>query len=120
MATSGISFIIREQAVIIDGGPGAELPDRSAPPLAAGPQAVIVMGRVPADAPTTIRVDTQADRAPLIEAYDGTLETPDGYIRIVSVLDEVFASVPVRGERTRIRIFLTDLDEPDEIHFVLP
>ncbi len=47
------------------------------------------------------------------------LATPDRVLRLVSVEGDVLAEVPVEDEVTAVAIYLTDLDEPDEIFVAL-
>jgi hypothetical protein len=84
---------------ILDGGVDAELPGGSKGPVIAGPEAIFVAGRVAADAPTLVRIGSPGSEGELVRAHAGDLATPDRVLRI--------------------EIFLTDLQEPDEIFVAL-
>lgn len=100
---------------VLDGGHEAELPLGSGGPVLAGPEAIFIAGRVAADAETRVRLGTARTERDLVEAYDGELVTPDRILRLLNVMGDVLAAVPVRDTVTRIRIYLTDMEEPDEI-----
>jgi hypothetical protein len=104
---------------VLDGGLDAELPDASDGPVLAGPEAIFVAGRVAADAPTLVRIGAPGNQGDLVLAYAGDLATPDHILRARNVLGDVLAEVHVEGEVTLIQIYLTDLDEPDEIFVAL-
>jgi hypothetical protein len=109
----------RETMFILDGGADAALPSGSSAPVLAGPEAVFVAGRVAADAPTLVRIGSLGQPRDFVRAYAGDLATPDRVLRLVNVAGDVLAEVPVKEEVTRIEIFLTDLEEPDEIFVAL-
>ena len=100
---------------ILDGGLDAELPSGSGGPILAGPEAIFVAGRVAADAPTRVRIGQPGTEGDLVEAYEGELKTPERTLRLLNVMGDVLAEVPVQDAVTRIRIYLTDLEEPDEV-----
>lgn len=81
-----------------------------------GPEAVFVAGRVEGDAPTLICMGPPGRQDDLILAYAGELATPARVLRIVTVDQEVLGEVGVQDDVTQIKIFVTDLEEPDEIH----
>ena len=105
----------RESMFILDGGVDAQLPAGSGGPVLAGPEAIFVAGRVAADAPTLVRIGSFADHAELVAAFAGEIATPDRVLRLLNVTGDVLAQVPVDGEVTPVEIYVTDLDEPDEI-----
>ena len=109
----------RETIFVLDGGSDAALPRGSAMPVLVGPEAVFVAGRVAADAPTLVRIGPPRLRDDLVRAYVGALATPQRVLRVVTVTGDVLAEVSVGDEITRIEIFLSDLEEPDEIHVAL-
>jgi hypothetical protein len=104
---------------ILDGGVDAELPGGSKGPVIAGPEAIFVAGRVAADAPTLVRIGSPGSEGELVRAHAGDLATPDRVLRLVNVTGDVLAEVRVDQEVTPIEIFLTDLQEPDEIFVAL-
>lgn len=104
---------------ILDGGADAELPSGPAAPVLAGPEAVFVAGRVAADAATLVRIGSRGQQGDLVRAYAGDLATPERVLRLVNLTGDVLAEVAVKEEVTPIEIFLTDLDEPDEIFVAL-
>jgi len=106
---------VRESMVIVDGGEHAELPGGSGGPVLAGDEAIFVAGRVAADAPTLIRIGDEVATDGLVLAYSGSIRTSDGILRIASIEGHELVSVPVPTARTTVRIFLTNLQEPDEI-----
>ena len=83
--------------------------------MLAGPEAIFVAGRVAADAPTIVRFGSRRDQDQLVAAYAGRLATPDRLLRLVNVGGDVLAQVPVDCKFTTIEIYVSDLDEPDEI-----
>lgn len=107
---------------VLDGGEEATLPDGSGGPVLAGPEAVFVAGRVASDAPTHLRVGRDRDHAELVLAYRGLLATPNRRLRVVNVMGDELGEVEVAGVSTEIEVYLSDLDEPDEIYVavVLP
>lgn len=111
----------RETMFILDGGDGAELPSGSGGPVLAGPEAIFVAGRVAADAPTLVRIGigSLGQQGDLVCAYAGELATPDRVVRLLNVTGDALAEVPVKNEVTLVEIFLTDVDEPDEIFVAL-
>ena len=111
-----VALKVRESILILDGGPDAELPPGSGGPILAGPEAIFVGVRVDVDAETSVRLtEIGTPPAGLVEAYRGTLQTPDRVVRLVNVTGDVLAEVPVRNEQTPVVIFLSDLEEPDEV-----
>ena len=106
---------------ILDGGLDSQLPSGSGGPVLAGPEAIYVAGRVAADAPTLVKIRSgKPDSATeLVRAYAGDLATPDRVLRLLDVTGNVLAEVSVNETVTPIEIFLTDLDEPDEIFISL-
>lgn len=104
-----------ESLFIVDGGRDAELPQGSIEPVLAGPEAIVMAGRVACDAPTLFRVASRDSRGDLLLAYSGVLSTPSLILRVVTAEQYVLGEVPVAGKRTAISIFVTDLEEPDEI-----
>jgi hypothetical protein len=100
---------------ILDGGREAGLPSGSAGPILAGPEAIFIAGRVAADAPTLVRIGPPGTQGQLVKAFAGDLATPDRTLRVVNVSGNVLAEVEVRSSVTPLEIYLTDLDEPDEI-----
>jgi hypothetical protein len=115
-----LRFSVHESMFILDGGPAAQLPRGSGGPVLAGPEAVFVAGRVESDAPTLFRIGQPGGEAGLILAHSGSLATPRCRLRVVSVAQEVLGEVSVPGPRTSILIYMTDLDEPDEIFVCIP
>ena len=99
---------------ILDGAVDAQLPSGSGGPVLAGPEAIFVAGRVAADAPTRVRIGSLGGQDDLVWAYAGDLATPARTLRLLNVMGDVLAEVPVDEEVTPIEIYLTDLDEPDE------
>lgn len=113
---SELALNVHESMVILDGGRDAELPDGSGGPILPGPEAVFIGGRVDVDAHTSIRIgDWGTPPGDLVLAYEGAVETPTNSLRLVDIDGGELASVPVRNLQTPIRIYLTDLQEPDEI-----
>jgi hypothetical protein len=111
-----VALNVRESMLIVDGGPDSELPRGSGGPVLAGPEAIFVAGRVDVDADTSVRLTQLGTAWPgLIEAYRGTLETPDRVVRLVNVSGDVLAELAVPTERTSVVVFVSDLDEPDEV-----
>jgi hypothetical protein len=105
----------RETMFVLDGGPDAHLPQESGGPVVAGPQAIFVAGRVSADSTTLVRIGPSETPSQLVKAYEGDLETPHRTLRLLNVTGEVILAVQVHDVVTRVRIYLTDLEEPDEI-----
>ena len=116
---SDVQIQARETMFILDGGVGAELPSGSGAPVLAGPEAIFVAGRVAADAPTLVRIGSPGRQGDLVRAYAGDLATPGRVLRLVNVTGDVLAEVRVDAEVTPVEIFLTDLDELDEIFVAL-
>lgn len=116
---SELELAARESMFVLDGGDEAHLPDGSGGPVLAGPEAVFVAGRVAADAPTHLRIGRDRDHAELVLAYRGVLATPSRRLRVVNVMGDELGEVEVAGNSTEIEIFLSDLDEPDEIYVAL-
>lgn len=104
-----------ESMFVLDGGPEAELPSGSGGPILAGPEAIFVAGRVAADASTLVRIGSPGTEGQLVKAYAGDLATPHRTLRLLNINGSVLAEVEVRGSVTPLEIYLTDLDEPDEI-----
>jgi hypothetical protein len=117
--TPEVQIQARESMFIFDGGLDAELPAGSGGPVVAGPKAIFVAGRVAADAPTALRIGSPGGQGELVRAYVGDLATPERVLRLVTVTGHVLAEVPVTGEVISVEIFLSDLDEPDEIFVAL-
>lgn len=103
--------------LILDGGPDAELPPGSGGPVLAGSEAIFIGARVDADAETSVRLTQGTGSRPgqLVEAYSGVLETPERVVRLVNVTGDVLADLPVPAERTHVVIYLSDLEEPDQV-----
>ena len=116
---TGVEISARESIFILDGGADAELPAGSGGPVLAGPQAIFVAGRVAPDAPTIVRIGSRRDQGELVAAYAGHLATPDRLLRLLNVGGDVLAQVPVDCQVTPIEIYVSDLDEPDEISVAL-
>ena len=117
---SEVEVRANESMFILDGGLDAELPAGSGGPILAGPEAIFVAGRVAADAPTLVRIGPPGKAEQLVKAYAGELATPDRVLRLVNVDGDVFAEVAVPDVSTPLEIYLTDLEEPDEIYVALP
>lgn len=111
-----VEIRINESMFVLDGGPDAELPAGSGGPILAGPEAIFVAGRVAADAPTLVRIGAPDQPGHLVKAYTGELATPDNTLRLLNVDGEVLAQIEVPGRTTPLEIYLTDLEEPDEIY----
>ena len=108
-------FRAHESMFILDGGLDAELPAGAGGPILAGPEAIFIGGRVAADASTLVRIGSSGDQGDLVTAYTGDLATPDRVLRVLNVMGDVLAEVPVNDTITPLEIYLTDLEEPDEI-----
>ena len=105
--------------IVLDGGPDAKVPSGSGGPILAGPEAIFVAGRVAADAPTRIRIGAPGSAGELVEAFTGTLATPNRVVRLATVTGDVLVEVIVPARSTALTIFLSDLEEPDEIYVAL-
>lgn len=64
---------------------------------------------------TLFRVGDPGGQGNLILAHTGAIATPGRVLRILNFSHDVLAEIEVTGLRTSIAIYLTDLDEPDEI-----
>lgn len=106
---------VNESMIVVDGGPDAELPPGSGGPVLAGPEAIFVAGRVEFDAPTVIRVGTADGAGDLVLAYSGALATPQGRLRVVNIDQDVLGEVKAPVGQTTVAVYVSDLDEPDEI-----
>lgn len=114
----------RASMVILSGGPDAELPPETEESEAGavvvpGPEAIFVSGRVEFDAPTLIRIGDAAEVGDLVLAYTGEIATPDRTFQILDTELEVLGQVQVPTDQTSLSIYVTDLQEPDEILVVL-
>jgi hypothetical protein len=115
VAVDDVQIEARESMFILDGGLDADLPAGSGGPVLAGPEAIFIGGRVAADAPTLVRIGSPGTQGDLIMAYAGDLATPDRVLRLLNVEGDVLAEVHVEEKATPVEIYLTDLEEPDEI-----
>jgi hypothetical protein len=114
-----VEIRVNESMFILDGGLDAELPAGSGGPILAGPEAIFVAGRVAADAPTLVRIGPPGSPNQLVKAYTGELATPGRILRLLNVNGSVLAEVAVPEVSTSLEIYLTDLEEPDEIYVAL-
>jgi hypothetical protein len=114
-----LQIAANESMFILDGGPNAGLPSGSGGPVLAGPEAIFVAGRVAVDAPTVLRVGGPGGQGSLVPAYSGVLSTPDQVLRVLNIDQVVLGEVRVPDSLTPISIFLTDLEEPDEIYVAI-
>jgi len=101
--------------LILSGSIEATLPDGSGGPVLAGPEAIFIAGRVVADAPTLVRIGPPGTNGDHVSAYAGTVATPDLMLRLETVEGDLLGQASVVGSVTPIEIYLTDLEEPDEI-----
>lgn len=51
----------------------------------------------------------------LVKAYEGDLQTPGRTLRLLNAMGDVLLTAAVHDLVTRVRIYLSDLEEPDEI-----
>lgn len=72
-----------------------------------------------ADAPTLVQIGRPGGEGTLTLAFDGELDTPNHAIRLVNVIGDVLGEVDVPATKTRIQVFLSNLQEPDEIYIAL-
>lgn len=114
---NSITFTLHESMFVLDGHDQAHLPDSAPGPIVAGPEAVVVFGRVSADAPTAfeMRSAVGADRGALIPAYLGLIDTPDLELRVSTAHGHVLGTIPTTAVVSHIEVLLTDLHEPDKI-----
>lgn len=107
---------VHQSMFIVDGGPDAELPPGTRVPVLAGPEAIFVAGRIEFDAPTVFRMGPTGGERDLVHAYTGEIATPQRALRVVTIDGEVLGQVSVPQTQTRVSIYVTDFDEPDEIY----
>ncbi len=69
------------------------------------------------DGETTVTVTSEGEPDDEINmrAFDGVIETPARELVISSCEHDVYLQVPVVSTRTRVRIWVNDTSEPDEI-----
>lgn len=118
--TTSLTVECHETVVILDGGPDAAIAQGDSWPVVAGPESILIAGRIAADSPTIVRIGEEGRKSDFVLAYQGRLATPRRELRLVSAeLGNVLGMVEVPDEVTELQIFLTDLDEPDEIYVEL-
>ena len=86
------------------------------------PTCVAVGTRSEQDGETHIVLtDESSCEAPLnsILAFDGRIETSGGPVSIVDVLDRVLLSMNVSADKVRVRVWVNDQTEPDDIRVVV-
>ena len=71
------------------------------------------------DGPTEIHFGPASDVAPQgALVFDGELRTPSRELSVCSVKNDKLLSARVDADRTRVRVFVNDLSEPDCVHVI--
>ena len=109
--------LLPNSILLIEDPGGGEIPVWVAGKLIASSGSCIAVGcRSETDGETEVLIGRAGDVDPgLLPAFDGTLPTPSRGLAVRSVLGDTVLEVPVRGDETRIRVWVNHSVEPDRV-----
>lgn len=102
--------------ILIMGHASGQVPESMGGQLVAASRSCVAVGTL--GEPDGMVDITLADDAALTGGhlvFDGVVETPGLTIAVCSVLDEKILETPVVGRRTRVRVLVNDLREPNDV-----
>jgi len=108
--------------LLLVGDPAGELPQSMAGALVSATSSCVAIGTMSeADGATTVRILSEDEgNLPPYLVFEGEVEIPSKQLAVTSVLGDTYLERPIEASSVRIKIWVNDRAEPDEICIVVP
>lgn len=122
MMTIAEAAIRPPNSLVLIGDPSADPPESMCGRLVASTSSCLAIGTLSdVDGETTIRLVDADDPTPLSPrlAFDGTLRVPHACLKVTSVLGDTYLERNIPDRIARLRVWVNEPIEPDEICIVV-